>query len=154
AEQMAGMLYDSLYDKLLNLSDTVEVWPAHGKGSLCGRNISDETSSTIGRQRLYNYALRPMTKEEFVKMMTAELAEAPAYFSKDAEINRVGARSLAGLPRPTALSPAEVKKLAGCGATILDVRANTEFGAGHVPGALNIGLGGPFDSWAGQLLKF
>jgi hydroxyacylglutathione hydrolase len=154
AEQMAGMLYDSLHDKLLNLSDAVEVWPAHGKGSLCGRNMSNETSSTIGRQRSLNYALQPMTKEEFVKMMTADLPEAPAYFSKDAEINRGGARSLAELPRPTALSPAEVNKLAGCGATILDVRANIEFGAGHVPGALNIGLGGPFDSWAGQLLKF
>src|SRR6266511_3852946 len=124
----------------------VEVWPAHGKGSLCGRNMSNETSSTIGRQRRLNSALQPMTKEEFVKMMTADLPEVPAYFSKDAEINRGGARSLADLPRPAALSPAEVNKLAGCGATILDVRANTEFGAGHAPGALNIGLGGPFDS--------
>src|SRR5262247_2108142 len=70
AEQMAGMLYDSLHDKLLNLSDAVEVWPAHGMGSLCGRNMSNETSSTIGRQRHYNYALQPMTKEEFVKIVT------------------------------------------------------------------------------------
>lgn len=154
AEQMAGMLYDSLHGKLLKLSDAVEVWPAHGKGSLCGRNMSDETSSTIGRQRRFNYALRPMPKEDFVKMMTADLPEAPAYFSKDAEINRGGARSMAELPRPAALAPAEVNKLAGLGATILDVRANTEFGAGHVPGALNIGLSGPFDSWAGQLVKF
>jgi len=154
AEQMAGMLYDSLHDRLLKLNDAVEVWPAHGKGSLCGRNLSNETSSTIGLQRRLNYALQPMTKEEFVKMMTVDLPEAPAYFSKDAEINRGGARSLADLPRPAALSPAEVNKFAGRGATILDVRANTEFGEGHVPGALNIGLGGPFDSWAGQLLKF
>jgi len=154
AEQMAGMLYDSLHGKLLKLSDAVEVWPAHGKGSLCGRNMSNETSSTIGRQRRFNYALRPMPKEDFVKMMTADLPEAPAYFSKDAEINRGGARSIAELPCPAALAPAEVNKLAGEGATILDVRANTEFGAGHVPGALNIGLGGPFDSWAGQLVKF
>src|SRR5215475_7417138 len=92
AEQMAGMLYDSLHDKLLNLSDAVEVWPAHGMGSLCGRNMSNETSSTIGLQRRLNYALQPMTKEEFIKMMTADLPEAPAYFSKDAEINRGGAR--------------------------------------------------------------
>ncbi|HEV2669178.1 MAG TPA: MBL fold metallo-hydrolase [Blastocatellia bacterium] len=154
AEQMAGMLYDSLHGKLLKLSDAVEVWPAHGKGSLCGRNMSNETSSTIGRQRRFNYALRPMPKEEFVKMMTADLPEAPAYFSKDAEINRGGARSIAELPRPAALAPVEVNKLAIDGATILDVRTNTEFGAGHVPGALNIGLGGPFDSWAGQLVKF
>ncbi len=154
AEQMAGILYDSLHGKLLKLSDAVEVWPAHGKGSLCGRNLSNETSSTIGQQRKSNYALQPMLKEEFVKMMTADLPEAPAYFSKDADINRGGARSLAELPRPAALAPAEVNRLAGEGATILDVRANTEFGAGHAPGALNIGLGGQFASWAGQLVKF
>jgi glyoxylase-like metal-dependent hydrolase (beta-lactamase superfamily II)/rhodanese-related sulfurtransferase len=154
AEQMAGMLYDSLHGKLLKLGDAVEVWPAHGKGSLCGRNMSNETSSTIGQQRRSNYALQPMPKDEFVKMMMADLPEAPAYFSKDADINRGGARALAELPRPAALAPAEVNKLAGEGATILDVRTNAEFGAGHVPGALNIGLGGPFDSWAGQLVKF
>jgi hydroxyacylglutathione hydrolase len=154
AGQMAGMLYHSLHDKLLKLSDSVEVWPAHGKGSLCGRNMSDESWSTIGRQRRFNYALRPMPKEDFVKMMTADLPAAPAYFSKDAEINRAGARSIAELPRPAALTPAEVDELAGGGATILDVRANAEFGAGHVPGALNIALNGPFDSWAGQLVKF
>src|SRR5262245_8547421 len=154
AEQMAGMLYDSLHGKLLGLDDQVEVWPAHGKGSLCGRNMSNETSSTMGRQRQFNYALQPMRKEEFVKMMTADLPEAPAYFSKDAEINRGGARALAELPRPAALAPEEVSKLAGRGVTILDVRPNTEFGAGHVPGSFNIGLGGQFASWAGQLIKF
>jgi glyoxylase-like metal-dependent hydrolase (beta-lactamase superfamily II)/rhodanese-related sulfurtransferase len=154
AERMAGMLYDSLHDKLLKLDDAVEVWPAHGRGSLCGRNMSDESWSTVGRQRRFNYALRPMPKEDFVKMMTADLPEAPAYFSKDAEINRSGARSIAELPGCPALAPEEVRKLASRGATILDVRANTEFGAGHVPGALNIGLNGPFDSWAGQLVKF
>jgi glyoxylase-like metal-dependent hydrolase (beta-lactamase superfamily II) len=154
AEQMAGMLYDSLQGKLLRLDDAVEVWPAHGKGSLCGRNMSSETSSTIGRQRQFNYALQPMRKEEFVKMMTTDLPEAPAYFSKDAEMNRGGARALTDLPRPAALAPEEVKKLAAEGVTILDVRSNTEFGAGHVPAALNIGLGGQFASWAGQLIKF
>jgi hydroxyacylglutathione hydrolase len=154
AERMAGMLYDSLHDKLLKLDDAVEVWPAHGKGSLCGRNMSDETWSTVGRQRRFNYALRPMAKEDFVKMMTADLPEAPAYFSKDAEINRGGARPIADLPRPAALAAENVNNLAIRGATILDVRANTEFGAGHVPGALNISLNGPFDSWAGQLVKF
>jgi hydroxyacylglutathione hydrolase len=154
AEQMSGMLYDSLHDKLLKLDDAVEVWPAHGKGSLCGRNMSDETWSTIGWQRRFNYALQPMPKEDFVKMMTTDLPEAPAYFSKDAEMNRGGARPIAELPRPAALAPAEVYTLASRGATILDVRANTEFGAGHIPGALNISLNGPFDSWAGQLVKF
>jgi len=153
-EQMAGMLYDSLHGKLLGLDDAVEVWPAHGKGSLCGRNMSNETSSTMGWQRRLNYALQPMRKEEFVKMMTADLPEAPAYFSKDAEMNRDGARALADLPRPAGRAPEEVNELAGRGVTVLDVRPNTEFGAGHVPGALNIGLGGQFASWAGQLIKF
>ncbi len=154
AERMAAMLYDSLHNKLLRLDDEVEVWPAHGKGSLCGRGMSNETSSTIGLQRRSNYALQPMSKEEFVKMMTSDLSEAPAYFSKDAEINRGGARPLAELPRPAALTPEEVNKLAGRGATILDVRANTEFGAGHIPGSLNIGIAGQFDSWAGRLVEF
>jgi rhodanese-related sulfurtransferase len=139
---------------LLKLDDAVEVWHAHGKGSLCGRNMSNETSSTIGAQRKFNYALQPMPKEEFVKMMTADLPEAPAYFSMDAEINRGGARLLAELPRPAALAPAEVNRLAGEGATILDVRTNTEFGTGHITGSLNIGLDGQFASWAGQLIKF
>src|SRR5262249_5522827 len=81
-ETMAGMLYDSLHDKLLKLDDAVEVYPAHGAGSLCGRNLSSETSSTIGQQRKSNYALQPMTRDQFIKMMTAELTEPPAYFSK------------------------------------------------------------------------
>src|SRR5262249_53423433 len=86
AQRMAEMLFESLHEKLLKLDDAVEVWPAHGKGSLCGRNMSNETSSTIGQQRRFNHALQPMSKEEFVKMMTIDLPEAPAYFSKDAEI--------------------------------------------------------------------
>jgi glyoxylase-like metal-dependent hydrolase (beta-lactamase superfamily II)/rhodanese-related sulfurtransferase len=154
AEQMAGMLYDSLHGKLLKLGAAVEVWPAHGKGSLCGRNMSNETSSTIDQQRRFNHALQPMSKQEFIKMMTTDLPEAPAYFSKDAEINRGGARPLAELPRPAALTPEKVNELVGAGALILDVRPNIKFGAEHVPGALNIGLDGQFASWAGQLIKF
>jgi len=151
-QTMAGMMYDSLHDKLLKLDDAVEVYPAHGAGSMCGKNLSKETSSTIGQQRTFNYALQPMSKEHFVKMMTTDLPEAPAYFSKDAEINRSGAAALNRLPRPAPLSPAEVCKLAAQGSVILDVRAAADFGAGHVPGALNIGLGGQFASWAGSLI--
>jgi len=151
-ETMAAMMYDSLHEKLLKLGDAVEVYPAHGAGSMCGRNLSTETSSTIGEQRKLNYALRPMAKEDFVKMMTTDLPEAPAYFSKDAEINRTGATALNELPRPAPLMPVEVCKLAAQGYVILDVRAAPEFGAGHVPGALNIGLGGQFASWAGCLI--
>jgi hydroxyacylglutathione hydrolase len=152
SQMMAEMMYDSLHETLLKLDDAVEVYPAHGAGSMCGRNLSTETSSTIGEQRKLNYALQPMAKEEFVKMMTAELPEAPVYFSKDAEINRTGAAALSELSGPAALMPTEVCKLAAQGWVILDVRAAEDFGAGHVPGALNIGLGGQFASWAGSLI--
>jgi glyoxylase-like metal-dependent hydrolase (beta-lactamase superfamily II)/rhodanese-related sulfurtransferase len=152
-EMMAGMLYESLHEKLLKLPDAVEVYPAHGAGSMCGRNISKETSSTIGEQRRTNYALQPMAKEEFVRMMTADLPEPPAYFQQDAAINRDGAAPLADLPRPAALAPADVARLAGReGHIVLDARAAADFGAGHVPGSVNIGLGGQFASWAGSLI--
>src|SRR5437667_11690577 len=151
-QMMAGMMYESLHEKLMRLDDAVEVFPAHGAGSMCGKNLSTETSSTIGDQRKFHYALQPMSKDEFVKMMTTDLPEAPAYFSRDAEINRIGAASLNGLPRPAPLSPAEICKLAAKGYVILDVRSAEEFGAGHVPVALNIGLGGQFASWAGSLI--
>lgn len=152
AEEMAGLLYESLHGKLLRLDDGVEVYPAHGAGSMCGRNISKETVSTIGEQRRFNYALRPMTKDEFVRMMTADLPEAPAYFSRDAEINRTGAEALAELPRPAALSAEEVERLAEQGELVLDVRPAADFGNGHVLGALNIALVGQFASWAGSLI--
>src|SRR6476469_1224805 len=101
-QMMAEMMYDSLHGKLLKLTDEVEVYPAHGAGSMCGRNMSKETSSTIGEQRKFNYALKPMTKDEFVHMLTADLAEAPSYFPRDAEINRSGARELSELQPPKA----------------------------------------------------
>jgi hydroxyacylglutathione hydrolase len=149
---MAGMMYDTLHEKLLMLPDEVEVYPAHGAGSMCGKNLSKETSSTIGEQRKWNYALQPMSKESFVRMMTAELPEAPAYFPKDAEINRTGAQPLSEVSRPAALTPEELSELATHGHVILDVRSAREFGLGHVPGSLNIGLGGQFASWAGILI--
>jgi len=152
AEAMAGMLYESLHGKLLKLSDDVEVYPAHGAGSMCGRNISKETSSTIGEQRRTNYALQPMSKTEFVKMMTTELPEAPVYFSRDAEINRAGAPALKELPLPAELAPEEVNQLAQQGYLILDVRSAAAFGNAHIPDAINIGLGGQFASWAGSLI--
>jgi glyoxylase-like metal-dependent hydrolase (beta-lactamase superfamily II)/rhodanese-related sulfurtransferase len=154
SEQMAAMLYDSLHGKLLELDDAVEVFPAHGAGSMCGRNISKETSSTIGQQRRLNYALAPMGRDEFVRMMTDDLPPAPDYFSRDAEINRTGAPALDALPRPAALSPAEVSLLQREGNhLVLDTRSAADFGAGHVPGSLNIGLGGQFATWAGSLIR-
>jgi len=152
AEEMAGMLYESLHGKLLGLPDAVEVYPAHGAGSLCGRNISKETSSTIGEQRRVNYALQPMTKQSFVRIMTTDLPELPQYFTKDAALNRDGAPPLHGRPLPPALTPEDVRQRSAAGATVLDVRGAAAFGAGHVPGSLNVGLGGQFASWAGTLI--
>jgi glyoxylase-like metal-dependent hydrolase (beta-lactamase superfamily II)/rhodanese-related sulfurtransferase len=153
AQELAGMLYDSLHGKLLTLPDSVEVYPAHGAGSLCGRNISSETSSTIGQQRQFNYALRPMPKEEFVRMMTTDLPEAPVYFARDVVINREGASELDHLPDPAALEARDVEALQKKGAIVLDTRPSAQYGAGHVPGSLNIGLSGQFASWAGALIS-
>jgi len=152
AESMAALLYDSLHGKLLALPDAVQVYPAHGAGSLCGRNISQQTSSTIGEQRRVNYALQPMPKERFVRMVTSDLPEAPQYFPRDVAINREGAPPLADRPLPAALSPAGVRALQAQGAIVLDVRGAPSFGTAHVPGSLNVGLGGQFASWAGALV--
>ena len=151
-QQMAELMYESLHGKLLTLPDETEVYPAHGAGSMCGKNMSKETSSTIGEQRKFNYALKPMSKDEFVQMMTADLPEAPAYFPKDAEINRSGARGLSEIVPPRALSPNEVTAMRDAGHIILDTRSAELFGAGHIAGSINIGLGGQFAMWAGSLL--
>lgn len=152
SQMMAEMMYDSLHGKLLKLPDEVEVYPAHGAGSMCGRNMSKETSSTIGEQRKFNYALKPMSKDEFVQMMTADLPEAPLYFPRDAEINRSGARGLSELQPPQPLTPQQVRDLSDEGHVLLDVRSAADFGAAHVPGSMNIGLGGQFAMWAGSLI--
>ncbi len=153
ADLMAGLLYDSLHAKLLSLPDSVEVYPAHGAGSLCGRNISKETMSTIGEQRRSNYALQPMPRERFVSMMTADLPEAPRYFAQDVAMNREGAAPLAEVEPPAALAPAATAEAVAGGAQLLDVRATTSFGTAHLPGSLNIGLDGQFASWCGTLLE-
>lgn len=153
SEEMAAMLYDSLHDKLLALPDDVEVWPAHGAGSACGKNISKERSSTIGIQRRTNYALAPMSRDEFVKMLTTDIAPPPPYFAKDAAINRGGARSLAEVHAPH-LAPSTAVAFIEEGGIAIDVRDPLYFGASHVPTSLNIGLGGQFASWAGTLLSF
>ncbi|HKR63366.1 MAG TPA: rhodanese-like domain-containing protein [Thermoanaerobaculia bacterium] len=152
SEQMASMLYDSLHEKLLALDDDVEVWPAHGAGSACGKNISRDRSSTIGIQRATNYALRPMSRDAFVAMMTSDLPPAPRYFPMDAEINRRGARALDDVTAPP-LTADEVRVWMTRGAAILDVRDSHAFSAGHIPGAINIGLGGQYASWAGTLIS-
>jgi len=152
AEEMASLLYDSIHRKLLTLDDEVEVYPAHGAGSACGRNISSDRSSTIGEQRRTNYALRPMTREQFISLMTSDLPEAPGYFSMDAEINRRGAGMLSEIA-VAALTPAEANKAMQQGALVLDVRDSTAFANGHIPGSVNIGLKGSYAPWSGSLIK-
>jgi len=151
-QQLAGLLYDSLHDKLLRLPDAVEVYPAHGAGSLCGRNISPERRSTIGKERALNYALRPMSREEFIRMLTADLPPRPEYFMRDAEINRGGAEALTELPPMAGLAPEEVAKRQAAGVVVLDTRPAAQFGAGHVPGAIHIALSGQYASWAGIVI--
>jgi len=150
--QLAGMLYDSLHQKLFTLSDDVLVYPAHGAGSLCGRNMRAERVSTIGTERLTNYAWQIKSREEFVKQLTGNLPARPEYFLQDAEINRSGAPALSDLPALTPVEPAELKTLLAEGGLALDVRPGERFAAGHVPGSVNIALSGQFASWAGALL--
>jgi hydroxyacylglutathione hydrolase len=150
--QLAGMLYDSLHNKVMKLADSVLVYPAHGAGSLCGKNMRAERSSTIGTERLTNYALQIKSREEFVAQLTSNLPARPDYFLKDAEINRTGAAPLSELPPLRALTPAELKAMLDEGEVALDVRPGEEFAAGHVPGSVNIALSGQFASWAGTVL--
>jgi len=145
--EMASMLYDSLHEKILTLPGDVEVWPAHGAGSACGRNISSDTSSTIGAQRKTNWALQPMPRQEFVELLTSGLAAPPRYFPLDAELNRMGPRALRDLAVP------EIESL-DPDALVLDVRDADAFGARHIAGSVNIGLDGNFASWCGTLLPF
>ena len=149
AEQMAEMLYDSLHEKLLKFPDETEVYPAHGAGSLCGKSLSKETWSTLGNQRQFNYALQPMSKDEFVKIVASDQPEVPMYFPKSAAKNLQGSTSLEQLAPPRELSSDELLDFDG---VILDVRPNDVYGAGHVPNSINIGLGGQFASWAGTMI--
>ncbi|MFI5363686.1 MAG: rhodanese-like domain-containing protein [Elusimicrobiota bacterium] len=153
-EALAGMLYESLTRKLLALPDATLVYPAHGAGSLCGKALSSERVSTIGEQRRYNYALKAKSREEFVKLVTADQPEAPAYFAHDAEMNRRERSTLdAGMAGAlTPLSPAEIEAAARAGAQILDVREPADFAGAHWRGALNVGLEGKFATWAGTMI--
>ncbi|CAN5408271.1 rhodanese-like domain-containing protein [soil metagenome] len=158
SKQMAGMLYDSLHNKIMTLPDATEVYPAHGAGSLCGKNISTESSSTIGNQRKFNYALQPMTKEQFIEMLTAQLPEVPAYFPLAVEANRSGAVSLVNLKKAAEMHPKDVQAALTEAAKqlpttiVLDTRAPADFGLGHIPGAYSVGLGGQFASWCGTVI--
>ena len=118
AEQMGGMLYDSLHDKILKFGDETEVYPAHGSGSLCGKSLSKETWSTLGNQRQFNYALQPMSKDEFIRLVAADQPEVPMYFPKSAARNLEGSASLDELPPPVELDTSRIQNFDG---VVLDV---------------------------------
>jgi hydroxyacylglutathione hydrolase len=155
ATDLGALLYDSLRNKLLTLPDSSLVYPAHGAGSLCGKAISKETVSTIGEQRRSNYALQPMTKPEFLDIVTADQPDAPPYFTFDAVLNSrerpTLEQSLERELNPMTLD--QVLALQQVGGQLLDTREATEFAAAHLAGSINIGLGGQYATWAGTVLS-
>ncbi|KAA5541211.1 MBL fold metallo-hydrolase [Adhaeribacter rhizoryzae] len=155
-EQLAGHLFDSLRDKIMPLGDAVLVYPAHGAGSACGKNMSKETFDTLGHQKQTNYALRAnMTKEEFIKEVTAGLMPPPSYFPQNVQLNKQGYTSIQTVLEHglQALSPEAFEAAANeTGAIMLDTRSATDFAAGFVPNAINIGIDGSFAPWVGALI--
>jgi len=155
-EDLAGMMYDSIHNKLFPLADDVIVYPAHGAGSACGKSLGKETFSTIGEQKKHNYALEAKTKEEFIKVVTDGIAAPPQYFPINAQINKEGYESLDEVLEQglKSLPVKEFKSLINDDSIVLDTRPETEFVKGFVPGSVNIGLNGRFAEWAGSLLPF
>jgi glyoxylase-like metal-dependent hydrolase (beta-lactamase superfamily II)/rhodanese-related sulfurtransferase len=151
-QQLAAMLYQSIHEKLLTLPDDTEIFPAHGAGSLCGRQMSSESSSTIGKQRQSNYALLARTSDEFVRLLTDNLPARPEYFARDADLNRRGAAPLSELPALSALTAQEVLRLQKDGAIVVDTRPAMQFAVAHVPGSVHIALTGQYASWAARIL--
>lgn len=157
SEELASIMYDTIQEKILPLADDVIVYPAHGAGSSCGKNLGPDTYSTIGEQKQTNYALQPQTKAEFIKAVTEGLGDAPKYFSINAAINMKGYDPLEGVKKKglTALGPAAFKeKMKEAGTIVLDTRHGSVFVEGFVPGSIFIGLEGRFAEWAGSLLPF
>ncbi|MGZ3840020.1 MAG: MBL fold metallo-hydrolase [Flavisolibacter sp.] len=153
---LAGMLYDSLQQKIIPLPDDVIVYPAHGPGSACGKNLGPETQSTIGSEKQTNYALQARDRESFIKAVTEGLTAPPQYFPINARINKEGYDSLDDIVEQSlrALSLTEVKKALAADTLILDTRPAEQFVQGFIPGSVFIGLEGRFAEWAGSLLPF
>jgi hydroxyacylglutathione hydrolase len=153
-EDLASKLYDSLNQKIKTLPNDVIVYPAHGPGSACGKNIGKETYSTIGEQKKFNYALKPMKRETFIKEVTDGIAPPPAYFFEDARINKTGYNQIDKVieKNTNPLSANEFAKYVKHGAYILDTRKPDDFEKGHIPGSLNIGLNGQYAVWVGTLI--
>ncbi len=155
AADLGARLFDSLRNKLLPLPDETLVYPAHGAGSLCGKQLSSDTVSSLGDQRRLNYALQPMSQEEFILLVTADQPEAPLYFTYDAVLNArehtTLDKNLEHVLHPIPLD--EVLQMGDAGAQILDVRDAAEYAKGHLAGSINIGLGGQYATWAGTVLE-
>jgi hydroxyacylglutathione hydrolase len=154
AHELGSLLYDSIQTKILPLPDDTLVYPAHGAGSLCGKHLSSETVSTIGIQRQYNYALQPMSREDFIRIVLADQPDSPAYFTYDAVLNTKERATLdeALAEGLTPLTLDQVLELAAGGAQLLDGRANVDFEGAHLGGAVNVGLDGSYATWVGTLL--
>jgi glyoxylase-like metal-dependent hydrolase (beta-lactamase superfamily II)/rhodanese-related sulfurtransferase len=152
AGQLAGMLYDSIHDKLMSLPDEVRVFPAHGAGSSCGKNLSTETQSTIGEQRRSNYACQPMSKEQFVALVTDDQPLMPEYFGYDAVLNQRLHQTWEGA-QPQTVDFVELCAAVRAGAVILDSRDAIEYAAGHLRGSVSVPLDGRFAETVGMLLQ-
>jgi glyoxylase-like metal-dependent hydrolase (beta-lactamase superfamily II) len=151
-QELAAILYQSIHEKLLTLPDNTEIFPAHGAGSLCGRQMSSESSSTIGKQRQSNYALLAQTPEEFVHLLTDNLPARPAYFAREVDLNRRGAAPLSELPPLASFIAPEVLRLQKEGVVVVDTRPAMEFAVAHVPRSVHIALTGQYASWAARIL--
>ncbi|KKK66262.1 hypothetical protein LCGC14_2965870, partial [marine sediment metagenome] len=156
-EELAGTLYESLRNKIIPLADDIMVYPAHGAGSACGKNMMKETVDTLGHQKEMNYALRAdMTKEEFVREVTDGLLPPPAYFPMNVKMNREGYKNIDEViaQGENALAPDAFEAVANeAGAVVLDVRHQNDFAKGHIPGSIFIGIDGSFAPWVGDLIK-
>ncbi len=156
-EDLAGMLFDSLREKIMPLADDVIVYPAHGAGSACGKNLSKETVGVLGDQKKMNYALRAdMTKAEFIKEVLDGIAPPPQYFAQNAMMNKMGYDAFESVLKTgnVPLQPEEFERIANTeSALVLDVRTQSDFIAGHIPNSIFIGLNGQFAPWAGALIK-